>query len=190
MADVSVRPARQTDADALSALQVAAWRSAYADVLPETVLDGLLDQRETFAAAWAEATVRPPTYRHRVLVACQAGDAGDDTVVGGATMGPGEDDDADPGTAAEIFTFVVAPAHRRQGHGSRLLSASVDFLRGAGFTRAAIWLDSADLAAQGLFAASGWAADSSTRQLDLDGDGSVVIDQLRLHTDLLEGLGS
>ncbi len=182
MADVSVRPARQTDAEVLAALQVATWRTAYVDVLPAAVLDGLLDERAAFATAWGEATVRPPTYRHRVLVACDA-----ETVVAGATMGPGEDDDAEASTDAEIFTFVVDPAHRRQGHGSRLLSASVDFLRGAGFTRATIWLDASDEAAQGLFATAGWAADASTRQLDLDGDGSIVIDQVRLHTDLAEG---
>jgi ribosomal protein S18 acetylase RimI-like enzyme len=188
MADVSVRPARQTDAPVLAALQAAAWRRAYAQVLPAAVLDAWGDQQDAFAQAWAEATVRPPTYRHRVLVACDAR-AGAEVVVAGATMGPGEDEDADPSTTAEIFTFVVAPAHRRQGHGSRLLAASVDFLRGAGFTRGSIWLDAADDAADAMFTAAGWGPDASRRQLDLDGDGAVVVQQVRLHTDLAEGPG-
>ena len=182
MADVSVRPARDTDAADLAAVQVAAWRSGYAQVLPAATLDGLGGQQEAFAQAWAEATVRPPTYRHRVLVACEA-----TTVVAGASVGPAEDSDQDPGGAAEVFSLVVNPAHLRRGHGSRLLAASVDYLRGAGFSTAVVWLDGHDVAALALFTTAGWATDGSTRALDLDGDGSVVVDQLRLHTNLQEG---
>jgi GNAT superfamily N-acetyltransferase len=184
MADVSVRPARDSDAADLAALQVAAWRAGYAGVLPPATLDALAGQHDAFAAAWAEATVRPPTFRHRVLVACDG-----PTIVAGATLGPAEDDDRDPGTHAEVFTFLVDPSHRRHGHGSRLLSASVDFLRGAAFTAVTIWLDGQDGAARALFTSAGWVEDGSTRLLDLDGDGSVVVEQVRLHTDLTEGLG-
>ncbi len=184
MADVSVRPARASDAGDLAAIQVAAWRAGYAGVLPRARLDALVGQQEDFARAWAEATAAPPTYRHRVLVACEA-----TVVVAGATVGPAEDDDTDPGSDAEVFTLVVDPAHRRRGHGSRLLAASVDFLRGAGFRTAAVWVDRSDVATGALLTSAGWAADSATRRLDLDGDGAVVVDQVRLHADLGEGLG-
>ena len=97
------------------------------------------------------------------------------------------DADKDPDADAELFTFAVDPAHRRAGHGSRLLSASVDLLRGAGFGAASIWLDRDDAASRQLFTSAGWADDGSTRRLDLDGDGRVVVDQVRLHTDLSEG---
>jgi GNAT superfamily N-acetyltransferase len=182
MADSSVRPARQTDAEALADLQIAAWRTGYAGILPAAALDALPGRRDGFVAGWGEATVRPPTYRHRVLVACEAS-----SVVAGAWLGPAEDDDADPRADAEILTFVVDPDHRRSGHGSRLLAASVDFLRGAGFTAATVWLDASDGASRGLFTAAGWAPDGSTRSLDLEGDGVVVVEQHRLHTDLVEG---
>jgi ribosomal protein S18 acetylase RimI-like enzyme len=182
VADLSVRPAREADAVALAAVQVASWQVGYAATLPPAILDWLAAQADDFARAWAEAAVRPPTYRHRVLVACEGSD-----VVAGASLGPAEDEDLDPGTEAEVFTFAVDPAHRRAGHGSRLLSASVDLLRGAGFSAATIWLDRHDVASRELFTTAGWADDGSTRRLDLDGDGSVVVEQLRMHTDLTEG---
>jgi len=182
VADLSVRPAREADAAALAAVQVAAWRDGYAGVLPAETLAALDAQRADFILTWSEATVRPPTYRHRVLVACEGS-----VVVGGVSVGPAQDADQDPGTDAELFTFTVDPAHRRAGHGSRLLSASVDLLRGAGFGAASIWLDRDDAASRQLFTSAGWADDGSTRRLDLDGDGRVVVDQVRLHTDLSEG---
>ena len=60
VADVSVRPARVEDAPEIARVQVETWRTAYADLLPETVLDGktgrlIEDERpESVAAALAE----------------------------------------------------------------------------------------------------------------------------------------
>jgi ribosomal protein S18 acetylase RimI-like enzyme len=181
MADVSVRPSRVDDGAALAAVQVAAWRASYAGRLPAAVVEAFAAQEAEFAAAWAEAAVRPPSPVHRVLVACDG-----PAVVAGASLGPAEDEDQDPNSAGEIYTFVVDPAHRAQGHGTRLLTAAVDFLRGGGFSVGHVWLDEDDAAGQGLFAASGWAADGSVRTLDLAGDGAAVLGQVRLHTDLRE----
>jgi GNAT superfamily N-acetyltransferase len=63
---------------------------------------------------------------HRLLVACAG-----DQVVGLAAIGPSQDPDA--GSAAgEVTVLAVHPDARRQGHGSRLLNASVDLLAEAG----------------------------------------------------------
>jgi ribosomal protein S18 acetylase RimI-like enzyme len=184
MADVSVRPARGADAPALAAVQVATWRTGYAGLLPGSALDALASQEDAFAEQWRTAALSPPSPRHRVLVGCDG-----PVVVAGAALGPAEDDDQDPMTSGELYTFVVDPEHRREGHGSRLLSAAVDFLRGDGFSTVGVWLDAADDAARGLFTAAGWAADGSHRRLDFEGDGSVVVQQVRLHTDLAEEAG-
>ena len=181
MADLSVRRAQAADAGALAAVQVAAWRAGYAGVLPEATLDAITEQSDRFAERWLAATTDPPSPVYRVLVAC----AGPD-VVAGLASGPASDDDVNPAVVVEVYTFVVDPGHRRQGHGSRLLAAGVDLMRRDGFVSATSWLDADDAATQGLFAAAGWAADGSSRTLDLEGDGSVVVAQVRLHTDLTE----
>ena len=60
------------------------------------------------------------------LVACAG-----DQVVGLAAVGPSQDPDAG-GAQGEVTVLGVHPDARRQGHGSRLLNASVDLLREAG----------------------------------------------------------
>ncbi len=77
----------------------------------------------------------------------------------------------------------------RAGHGSRLLHAAVDTMRSDRFSRATIWLTATDDALRSFLAAQGWAADGAHRELDLYGDGSVTVKQIRLHTDLSEDPG-
>ncbi len=59
-ADVSARVAWAEDAPAIAAVQVRAWRTSYADLLPAEVLDGL--RPDDIAAGWSEA-LGPPDGR-------------------------------------------------------------------------------------------------------------------------------
>ena len=182
MADASVRPAGAADAAALAALQVRVWLASYAGAWPVSVLEEFARSEPQFAAQWAVATTQPPTSEHRVLVACAGA-----TVVGGAAFGPASDDDLDAATAGELFLLVVDPDFRTAGHASRLVAATVDHLRGDGFTEASAWVDAADDGLRGLLVSSGWDTDGSHRSLDFAGDGALVVRQVRLHTVLREG---
>ena len=64
----SVRLARTSDVDDVARAQVAAWRSAYAGVLPEEVLQGL--DADEIAWEWGRALLQPGP--HRLLVALDA----------------------------------------------------------------------------------------------------------------------
>ena len=176
-ADVSVRAAWPADADAIASVQVSAWREGYAEVLPREVLDAL--DAEAFATQWTEAIDRPADARNRVLVALDRA-----TVVGVALTAAADDPDADPAADGQVAEFVVAPEHRRAGHGSRLLQACADTLQADRFTRATVWVNSGDDTLRGFLATAGWAPDGAHRELDLTGDGSTVVKQVRLHTDL------
>ena len=176
-ADVSVRVAWADDADAIAGVQVAAWRVAYAELLPAGVLDQFAP--EAFAEQWLQAITRPKEARQRVLVALERA-----TVRGFAAITPATDQDASPAVDAELVEFVVDADHQHLGHGSRLLHAAVDTMRSDKFQRATIWITSTDDNLRGFLTEQGWAADGAHRGLDLDGDGSVVVKQVRLHTDL------
>lgn len=178
VADRSVRLAWAADTTAVGQVQARAWRSSYADLLPQELLDDI--DGEQFAEAWNHAVVRPPTARHRVLVALDAG-----RVVGFAATAPSEDPDAKPDDG-EIVAFHIDPDELGEGHGSRLISAVADTLRADGFTRGRIWLVVGDDAMRGFLEPAGWAADSAHRTLDLTGDASATLRQVRLHTDLTE----
>lgn len=173
-ADVSVRPARPEDAEAVGAVQARAWRTAYADLLPPAVLAGLTP--EALAEQWRESVTAPPTPRHRLLVAVAGG-----RVVGFAASAPATDPDLDRDTDGELLVLLVDPEAGRAGHGSRLLAATVDLLRDDGARRAVTWLPEADAATRELLVASGWAPDTATRELDT---GHDALPQVRLHTAL------
>ena len=173
MADVSVRPARVTDADAAARSQLASW--AEDGALPPGALAAA--SVSDLAEAWTEAILRPPSPRHRVLVAVDV-----DVVVGVAATAPHDDPDADPRDEGALMTLTVAPVARRRGHGSRLLAAAVDTLRDAGFATVYAWVP--DERGLDFLVRAGWAEDGARRTLDLDGTGTVLAEEVRLVTDV------
>ncbi len=177
--DVSVRVAWADDAEAIAGVQVRAWQRAYADVLPDDLLSSL--PVEGFAAQWLVSIARPREARQRVLVALERA-----RVRGFAATAPATDADADPSRDAEVAEFVVDPAATGAGHGSRLLHAAVDTLRSDGFSRATVWLNAGDDVLRAFLTSQGWAPDGAHRELDLDGNGTVLVKQVRLHTDLAD----
>ena len=174
-ADVSVRVAWADDAPAIGALQVRAWRTGYAGLLPAEALPD-----ETLATeAWRSSMTRPADARNRVLVALER-----NRVVGFAVVGPAADPDCDPISDGELLELTVDAGERGKGHGSRLLTAAVDTMSADRFTRAVYWAIATDDELRTFLTSAGWAADTAHRELDLDGTGSTRVKQVRLHTAL------
>lgn len=174
-ADVSVRLAWPDDANAMARSQVNAWRESYAGLVAEELLDGL-DPSE-FAAVWSEALTTPKEARSRVLVALERA-----SVRGFALVHPSQDPDADPVVDGEVAEFIVDPAYRGAGHGSRLLQACVDTMRADKLTRAFWWIGATDDAMRSFVTGSGWEPDGAHRELESDVGSSLK--QVRLHSDL------
>lgn len=173
----SVRLARTSDVDDVARVQVAAWRAAYADVLPVEVLDAL--DADEMAWEWGRALLQPGP--HRLLVAIDAEGA----VAGAAAVGPSGDPDA--GGAGEISLLVVDPARWRQGHGSRLLQASVDHLVASGHREALAWVPLADEVRRAFLQSAGWGPDTAYRDREVGGD---IVREVRLATIIADGEGS
>jgi ribosomal protein S18 acetylase RimI-like enzyme len=176
-ADVSCRVAWADDAPAIAGVQVRAWRASYADLLPADLLAAMTV--EDVAADWRDSLVRPPDARNRVLVALER-----NLVTGFAVTGPASDPDCDPIVVGELTDLTVDPHHRHAGHGSRLMQAGVDTLVADRFTRAVTWVAATDDETRGFLTSAGWAPDGAFRTLDLTGDGTVQVKQVRLHTSL------
>jgi GNAT superfamily N-acetyltransferase len=176
-ADVSVRIAWAGDAAAIAAVQVRCWRQRYAGLLAEEELAAM--DADAFAQRWAQQLERPGDARNRVLVALER-----NTVRGYAVLVPSPDPDADPVAEAELVELVLDPDHTGGGHGSRLLQAAADTLRADRFSTALTWTSTTEDALRAFLTGAGWATDGAHRELDLHGDGSVTLKQLRLHTDL------
>lgn len=172
----SVRLAWPGEAAAVAAVQRRGWAA-----LPAPLSGSLLDQVDepAMVQAWTQVLARPADARRRVLVA--VGDAA--RVVGFATTGPCTDVDAEDGVDGEVDQFWVDPPAQRRGHGSRLLNACADTLRADGFTHARWWVLAGDAVLRRFLAAAGWEPDGATRTIGAE-DGTVTIDQVRLHTSL------
>ena len=173
-ADVSVRVAWADDAAAIAELQLRAWQEMYAGVLPPEALPTDVDGA---AAAWRVALGSPADARNRVLVALER-----NRVCGFAITAPAGDPDCDPGRDAELMELTVDPLERGKGHGSRLLQAAVDTMRADRFSRSVTWTIASDDVLRSFLTEAGWAPDTAHRELDLDGAGTTVVKQVRLHT--------
>jgi ribosomal protein S18 acetylase RimI-like enzyme len=178
-ADVSARVAWSEDAPAIAAVQVRAWRASYADLLPASVLDAL--DPDQLAEGWRAALARPTDARNRVLVSLER-----NLVTGFVVTSPASDPDCDPIKVGELTDLTVDPHKRRAGHGSRLLQAGIDTLVADRFELAVTWLQAADDATRTFLTSAGWGPDGAHRTLDLAGDGTTTVKQVRLHTALVD----
>jgi ribosomal protein S18 acetylase RimI-like enzyme len=175
IADASARIARPTDAAAVGLVQAAVWREAYGTVLPQEVVDQF--DPASFARIWRDSLKTPPSPRHVLLVGCAG-----EQVVGFAAIGPSTDPDATE-TVGEVLALGVHPDARRSGHGSRLLNASVDTLRGKGFDSMSVWILARDEDTRAFLTAAGLSPDSAYRDRVIDVDGTVAR-EVRLSADL------
>jgi len=178
-ADVSVRVAWGDDAPAIAAVQLRAWAATYADVFPPGTIPSGPEAVDAAATAWRESLDRPGDARNRVLVALER-----NRVVGFAITGPAGDPDCDPVADGELQELTVDPGERGKGHASRLVQAAADTMVADRFTRAVTWLLASDDDLRRFLTEAGWAPDTAHRELDLDGSGTTVVKQVRLHTAL------
>ncbi|SFE61004.1 GNAT family N-acetyltransferase [Blastococcus tunisiensis] len=174
-ADASVRPALPQDAEEIARIQLVTWRTAYRATLPAAVLDDW--DADAATGSWAAAVTSPPTPGHGVLVALER-----NTVVGFAAFAPAEltpGEAPDPaGPSAELSTLLVEPRWGRRGHGSRLLAAVTDLVRGGGAARLQTWLLEDDAVSQGFYESAGWGPDGWARTLDT---GDRPLREIRWH---------
>lgn len=174
---VSVRPARAEDAPEIARVQELTWRTAYRDVLPVALLDGW--DADAATASWRAAITSPPTPAHGVVVALDGG-----AVVGFAAYGPAEPAEGEapsPAPTTEVAILLVEPRWGRRGHGSRLLAAVTDLVRGTGTRRLVTWLTDADDVSASFFGSTGWDRDGWARTLDT---GTGPLREVRWHTAL------
>lgn len=143
---LTVRPALPTDADAIAAAHVAAWREAYGDLLPEAVLAGLTVAAR--AAQWRQTLTRTPA-THDVFVAESGADGILGFISGGARRGQGLVSDA------EVYALYVRAQAQRQGLGRELMRVLAATLGERGFQSLGLWVLRENAAARGFYARLG-----------------------------------
>ncbi len=139
---IAVRRARPTDAAAIGAVHVAAWRSAYPGILPDKFLSRLSVPRQ---AAYYDSAIRGGVGVHVATVSgADLGAAerpGGARVVGFVTDGPARRGrDMLPLADGEVETLYVLDDWRERGLGRRLMRAAAAHLGAAGCGSAFVWV--------------------------------------------------
>lgn len=137
---IAIRRARASDAEAIGAATVAAWRSAYAGILGSDYLAGMSARRQ--AAMW-RAAIQDAGGGHATFVAVASGsDAAGGawqppSIVGFASGGRRRGGARDEG---EIETLYVLDDYREQGIGRRLMRATAAHLNAIGCRSVRLWV--------------------------------------------------
>ncbi len=126
---ITVRHAKRADAAAIGAVHVAAWRSTYPGILPDSYLSRLSATRQ---AAYYEAAIAAGA---SVIVA--APDNATPRLVGFTTAGPARSRGLGDG---EIETLYVLDDWRDIGVGRALLGAAAKALAAKGCKSAFLWV--------------------------------------------------
>ncbi len=132
---ITVRRGRPADAPAIGAVHVAAWRSAYPGILPDSYLAGLSVTRN---AAIYDRAIHAGA---GVYVAAASGldvpGGAAPRIIGFTTVGTGRGVAVAEG---EIETLYVLDDWRERGLGRRLLRAGAAHLAGTGCRSAFLWV--------------------------------------------------
>jgi GNAT superfamily N-acetyltransferase len=134
---MAIRQARGMDAPAIGAVHVAAWRSAYAGILPEAYLARLSMQRQ--AAHYLRAIEGGAGVHVATVSGLDLGPQGGHArVVGFATARRAAE--GSPYGEGEIETLYVLDDWRERGLGRRLMRASAAWLKAEGCRSAYLWV--------------------------------------------------
>lgn len=134
---IRVRRALKADAPAIGRVHVETWQSAYAGLLPDAMLAGMSDVRQS--AMWSRALADPDEARG-VFVA-EDHEMG---VVGFGSCGRVRDTpeglDGSELRIGEVYLLYVEPDFQNQGLGRRLLDAMFRQLKADRFDMAVLWM--------------------------------------------------
>lgn len=134
---IRIRRADRKDAAAIGRVHVETWQATYAGLLPDAMLVGMSDVRQS--AYWSRALADPREARG-VFVA----DDEDMGVVGFGSCGPVRDPPEGLSgreiRVGEVYTLYVEPDFQNRGLGRRLLDALFRQLRADGCDTAVLWM--------------------------------------------------
>ena len=147
-----VRLATVTDAEAIAAVHVSAWRSAYQALLPPAVLENV-----DAASRIRQWRTNIESAAREVLVAVTAGG-----IVGFCSVAPSRDPCA-LATCGEITALYVHPSSWRRGYGRNLLAAARDHAASRGWTELTLWVLSSNGPARAFYVARGFEHDGTEK---------------------------
>jgi L-amino acid N-acyltransferase YncA len=153
MTAVEVRPAHDSDVEAMAAIYVDAARAGWAHIFDEPSLKAIEPPADRLSGELASTDSR-----QQVLVAEREG-----RVIGFAVVRPSRDPDVDSVRVGELDQFYCDPAAWGQGVGRQLMAAAIDTLRENRFTEATLWVAELNHRPRRIYEVAGWIFEGATR---------------------------
>ena len=150
MALLNIRNATVNDAGTIAGIQVDAWRTAYAAIIPQRHFDGFTVEKRS--VVWREL-ITAKCGSEQIIIGEE-----DAQICAYAHFGRSRDPSAGQ-TTGELYSLYVAPDHWRRGFGRQLLAASIRGLAGAGFDMATLWVLKGNKPARQFYEQFGWGTD-------------------------------
>ncbi len=163
--DISIRDAVEADAEGIARVKIATWRTAYAGIVPDSLLDGfdIHEQMEHIREKWFPHGPNPAF----AFIAAHSG-----TAVGFAISGPQRD--AAVPFDAELYAIYVLPDFQHQGIGRGLVLAVLDRLLALRCASLSVWVF-AENPARRFYEKLGGQALGLTKQVEIAGKSLTEI---------------
>lgn len=151
---MTIRRARPDDAHAIAEVHVAAWRAAYADIMPREYIEGLTVAIRT--AAWQRWLREPGP---GTTIVCER----ERRIAGFCVYGPSRDQDVLPDTIGELVAINVDPRYWRQGCGIALCRHVLREAETTAWQSLTLWVLTRNTAARSFYSRLGFVPDGTER---------------------------
>ncbi len=167
-----IRKAEFKDAPGVAKVHVETWQSHYRGQIPDDYLFSLSVEKRT--KIWEENFSNLKSQKI-TFVAEESGE-----ILGFCSVGSSRDVGA-PEKTGELYAIYLNPLKQRQGIGSALMKAGLDFLREEGFDKATLWVLRTNTQTIRFYEAKGWQADGAEKKDEKNG---FIFDEIRYTIDL------
>ncbi len=150
-----IRPATAEDADSIAAIQVAAWRAAYVQLMPDAFLAHLSVLER--AAMWRKALSESSPGATMVTLNSAL------APVGFCVYGPSRDDYGQGGNIGELVALNVLPSEWRRGYGHALCDAALVHARQVHWCALTLWVLHGNRSARTFYERHGFEADAAEK---------------------------
>lgn len=155
---VDIRQATVVDAHSIAEIHVASWQSAYAEIMPASLLRDLSVEKR--ANSWRDAL---ESARINVELAYTAGQP-----AGWVAYGKCRDNDKDA-SWGEIEAIYMRPSQYGQGIGAMLMAHASRSLVEMGYNHLSLWVLTNNYRARTFYERAGFAADNTTKEFEVGG---------------------
>lgn len=168
---LTVRDMTEHDVRGVSTIRITGWRSAYAEILPQSYLEGLSIEAD---AEWRKNSFRSDPRVQNVVAEDRNG------LVGWGVFGPSRDDDRAE-ASGELYALYVAPDRIGTGVGRALMEDLLSRARTAAFTSLTLWVVADNHRARRFYERAGFHFDGSCSDWAV---GGTTVAEMRYARDI------